>query len=58
MKKMKVGVIGTGAISNAYFNHMKNYPVLDVVACADLNMDAAREKAEKHEVPLVLEVDE
>jgi len=53
MKKMvKVGVIGCGAISGAYFDRMVNtFDVLDVVACSDLDMDRARARAEEYGVP-------
>ena len=48
MKKVKVGIIGCGQISNAYFNAAKRFDILDVVACADINPDAAKAKAEEH----------
>jgi predicted dehydrogenase len=43
---MKIGVIGCGNISNVY---LKNCPAfgLDVVACADVDMDRAEAKAQK-----------
>jgi len=43
-RKAKVGVIGCGKISSAYFEGCRMYDVLDVVACADL--DAARAQAQ------------
>ena len=58
MEKVKVAVIGCGNISHAYFGHMKNLPILDVVACADLNADAAKEKAKEHEIPQTMSVDD
>lgn len=45
---IRIGIIGCGNISNAYFNAAKKFEILDVVACADLNMDAATAKAEEH----------
>lgn len=47
LKKVKIGVIGCGMISKAYFNGGKLFRILDIAACADINMDAAREKAEE-----------
>ncbi len=47
---MKVGIIGCGNISPAYFNAARTFPMLEVVACADINMDAARRRAEKYGV--------
>ncbi|MBN1808277.1 MAG: Gfo/Idh/MocA family oxidoreductase [Planctomycetes bacterium] len=44
--KVKVGVIGCGNISGIYFDRMVNvFEVLDVVACADLDMSRAETKA-------------
>lgn len=42
---IKVGVIGCGAISNAYFNGCKTFPILEVIHCADLDPDRAKAKA-------------
>ncbi len=57
MEKVRVGVIGCGAISNAYFNHAKLYPdLLDVAAVADINPDAAKAKAAEHNIAKVLTV--
>ena len=41
MKKVKVGIIGCGKISAAYFKGCKAFEILDVVACSDINMDCA-----------------
>ena len=43
--KVRVGIIGCGNISHAYFNGAKLFEVLEVVACADLNAEAAKAKA-------------
>ena len=37
----KVGMIGCGNISQTYFNAAKDFHDIAIVACADLNMDAA-----------------
>lgn len=50
---MKVGIIGCGNISQAYFNASKTFRMLEVTACADLNMDAARAKATENKVKAV-----
>ena len=42
----KLGIIGCGTISSAYFKAAQLFPVLRVVACADLNRDAAERAAE------------
>ena len=54
---VKFGVIGCGKISDAYFNATKKFPILDIAACADLDTDRAREKAEQHHIPRVLTPD-
>jgi len=55
---VKVGVIGCGNISGAYFRGCKPYGILEIVACADLVMDRAREKAEEFEIPKACSVEE
>lgn len=44
-RQVRVGIIGCGKISDQYFDGMRRYPVLEVVACADLDMERARAKA-------------
>lgn len=58
MKPVKVGVVGCGKICGQYFNAAKNFPVLEMAACADLNLDVAKEAAKQFNVPRVLGVDE
>ena len=58
MDRVKVGVVGCGKISGAYLGMAKNFPVVEMVACADLNMDAARAKAAEYGIPRVLSVEE
>ncbi len=38
-ESVKVGVVGCGNISNAYFNTNSKFQFFDIVACADLNLD-------------------
>ncbi|WP_309398508.1 Gfo/Idh/MocA family protein [Cerasicoccus maritimus] len=47
--KIGIGIIGCGNISQAYFNGAKLFEVLEVVSCADVNMDVAKAKAEENE---------
>lgn len=42
----KVGIIGCGTISGAYFRAAQLFPVLEITACADLNRRAAERAAE------------
>jgi hypothetical protein len=40
VRKVKVGLIGCGNISDIYLKNARDvFPVLDVVACADLDGD-------------------
>ncbi len=49
-RKVKVGLIGCGTISKAYFDGCKRYDILEVVACADIDFARAQEKAKEHGV--------
>lgn len=55
---VKTAIIGTGTISTIYLQNSKQLNTFDVVACADLNMDAARAQAEKFGIPRAVEVAE
>jgi predicted dehydrogenase len=47
----RVGMIGCGAISNAYFKGLAPFSRLaQITACADLDLDRARRKASEHGV--------
>jgi predicted dehydrogenase len=46
-KRVGVGVIGCGFISAAYLKAARHFPILDIRAVADLNMDAAKARAEE-----------
>lgn len=52
-----VGILGCGKISQAYFDGIRLYPDLRIVACADLNPEVARLQAERNGCE-ALEVDE
>lgn len=52
--KTHVGVIGCGNIAKAYLPTLKSFPHLELSAVADLNPEAARERAETFGVPRVL----
>jgi predicted dehydrogenase len=56
--RVKVGIIGCGAISANYLRNAASLPILEMAACADLEMERARERAEEFGVPRVLTVDE
>ncbi len=60
MKKVRVGVVGCGAISPAYLRNMKTHfsAVLEVVACADLDRELAAKRATEFGVARVCSTDE
>ncbi len=51
MKPVKIGIIGCGNISDIYFQNGKLFDGIDIVACADLLPERAKEKAKKHSIP-------
>jgi predicted dehydrogenase len=54
MKPVGVGLVGCGAISGEYLTRMKRFPILRVVACADVDPAAAKTKAKEFGIPRVL----
>jgi predicted dehydrogenase len=55
---LKVGVIGCGKISDQYFKGCRAYRVLEVAACADLDLKRAQAKAAEYQVPRASSVDD
>lgn len=51
MTPTKIGIIGCGNISGIYFKAGKTFQILDIVACADLDLERAKAKAEEHGIP-------
>ncbi len=47
----KIGIIGCGNISGIYFKAGKTFQILEIAACADLDVERAQAKAEEHGVP-------
>ena len=47
-QKTNIGIIGCGAISNAYFKGCASYPNIQLAACADLDPARAAAKAKEH----------
>lgn len=56
--KARIGIIGVGNISPAYIKGCRMFDILDLVACADLDMPRARQAAAEHAIPRALTVDE
>ena len=47
---MNIGIVGCGNISPRYFEGLKQYDEVDVVACADLDVDRAASRAVEYSV--------
>lgn len=59
MKIANIGIIGTGNISDIYCENLCTvHENTNVLACADVNLEAAKAKAEKWGIPQVMTVDE
>ncbi|MEM7806685.1 MAG: Gfo/Idh/MocA family oxidoreductase [Planctomycetota bacterium] len=54
----KIGVVGCGNISGAYFNMCQKLDALEVVSVADLDAERARVTADRYEVPNALSTEE
>lgn len=48
MEPVTVGVLGCGTISDAYLGTGDRFDVYDIIACADIDLERARSKAEKY----------
>ena len=57
-KKTSLGIIGCGNISSVYFQAPDLFKNLQVVACADIDIERARAQAEKYHVPKACSVEE
>ncbi|GIF53601.1 putative dehydrogenase [Asanoa ferruginea] len=55
---MRIGVIGCGKISSIYFKNLTQLTQTDVVRCADLDVERAKEAAARFGVPAAGTVDE
>ncbi len=58
MKKLRVGLIGCGVISDIYLTTCRKFEILDIVACASLDPEQSKEKAEQYGIPRVCSSDE
>ncbi|HNS01825.1 MAG TPA: Gfo/Idh/MocA family oxidoreductase [Anaerolineae bacterium] len=56
-ERVKVGVVGVGKIFPAYVAGCRNFPLLELVALADIDGERASQQAAEHGVPRVLSVD-
>ncbi len=57
-EKMNVGVIGCGQISSIYLEAPRTFDILNIAACADLDMERARAQAQRFAIPKACSVEE
>jgi len=50
MDKVKAGIIGTGTISGVYFQNCSRFESLEIVACADIDVERAKAKGAEYGV--------
>src|SRR5262249_45624715 len=58
MEKDRVGVIGCGAVNGADLGMAKNFPVVEIASCADLDRSRAEAAARNYGIPKPCSVDE
>lgn len=58
MDRVKVGIIGCGNISGSYLKNAKQFPILDIHALADMDMERAKARAQEYGVAKACTVDE
>lgn len=58
LDKVKVGVVGCGAISGIYLTNAPQFGNIEIVACADLVRGRAQERADEYGIPRVCTPDE
>ncbi|MEI7025096.1 Gfo/Idh/MocA family protein [Paenibacillus sp. y28] len=58
MKPVKVGIVGCGKISSIYMKNCQMFEVLELAACADMDLDRAKEKAAEFHIPKACTVSE
>ncbi|MGB1156148.1 MAG: Gfo/Idh/MocA family protein [Alphaproteobacteria bacterium] len=58
MTSLRVGLIGTGRISDIYLKNCRHFDGLDIVACGSLNRAESEAKAAQFNVPSVLSPDD
>ena len=51
MTPVKIGIIGCGNISAAYLRTVQAFPILECAACADIDIERAKARAQEFNVP-------
>lgn len=58
MEKVKIGVVGCGKISGAYFKRLKQFEILEVKSCSDLIPERSQGSAAEFGIPVVCTTEE
>ena len=58
MDPVRVGIIGCGKISAAYCSGMQQFPVLEIIACSDIDSSRSEKLANEYEIPKRLSPDQ
>jgi predicted dehydrogenase len=58
MAKIKAGIIGCGNISSIYLKNVPKFEHLELVACADIDIERAKAKAAEYSLPHAYSVEE
>jgi predicted dehydrogenase len=58
MQKVRIGILGCGAISGQYLDMAKNFPILEIAACCDLDAARAKWAAEKYAIEKICTLEE
>jgi predicted dehydrogenase len=57
-EQLRVGIIGVGNISPAYIQGCRAFDVLDLAACADIDIERAQRAATEHQIARAMSVDD
>lgn len=57
-KPFRIGLVGTGRISDIYLKTCARFPELEVVACGSLDVEESRAQAARYGIPRVAEPDD
>ncbi len=57
-KQTNIGVIGCGQISSIYMEAPHTFDILNIIACADIDMEKAHAQAKRFSIPKVCTVEE
>ena len=58
VRRVKIGILGCGHVSDQYFDGISRWQQLEIVACADIDIPRAEAKASEHGVAKAVSPDE